>query len=106
MDGRLRHSWLGSWALPLGGVTCAAMLLCCWWSELYEQISGPGVRTWNGGFGFDADDALYLLAPLAWLGWLAPVLIAACVCSSAMAGVIAVRLLLLKRERRLDGAGQ
>jgi phosphatidylglycerophosphate synthase len=94
----LRHSWLGSWALPLGGVTCAAMLLCCWWSEIYEQISGPGVRTWNGGFGFDADDGLYLLAPIAWLGWLAPVLVAACVCTSAMALVIAVRLLLLKRR--------
>jgi archaetidylinositol phosphate synthase len=96
----LRHSWLGPWALPLGGVTCAAMLLCCWWSEIYEQLSGPGVRTWNGGFGFDADDALYLLGPLAWLGWLAPILVAACVCTSAMSAVIAVRLLLLKRRVR------
>jgi phosphatidylglycerophosphate synthase len=96
----LRHSWLGPWALPLGGVTCVAMLLCCWWSEIYEQISGPGVRTWNGGFGFDADDALYLLGPLAWLGWLPPILVAACVCTSAMSVVIAVRLLLLKRRVR------
>jgi phosphatidylglycerophosphate synthase len=96
----LRHSWLGAWSLPLGLVTCVAMLLCCWWSEVYEQISGPGVRIWNGGFGFDADDALYLLAPLAWLGWLAPVLVAACACTSVMAVVILVRLVRLKRRVR------
>jgi phosphatidylglycerophosphate synthase len=99
----LRHSWLGQWSIPLGAATAIAMLLCCWWSEIYERIKGPGVRIWNGGFGFDADDGLYLLAPLAWLGWMAPVLIAACVCTSAMAVVIAVRLTLLKRQVRAQG---
>ena len=98
----LRHGALGAWAIPLGGVACAAMLACCWLSEVYEDLSGPGVRTWNGAWGFHPDDALYLLGPFAWLGWLTPVLVAAAVCTSVMAVVILMRLLGLKR-RLADG---
>ena len=94
----VRHSWLHAWAVPLGLVGCLAMLLCCWWSEIYEDASGPGVRTWEGAWGFQPDDALYLLAPLMWLGWLAPVVVAAAVCTSVMAAVILVRLIGLKRR--------
>ncbi len=94
----LRHGALAAWAVPLGVVACAAMLACCWLSEVYEDLSGPGVRTWNGAWGFHPDDALYLLGPFAWLGWLAPVLVAAAVCTSLMAVVILVRLLGLKRR--------
>ncbi len=95
-----QHSWLGALAIPLGIVTFVAMILCCWLAEVYEQISGPGVRTFNGGFGFHLDDALYLLGPFAWLGWLAPILGLASIGTSIMALVIAVRLLLLKRRVR------
>lgn len=95
-----RHSFLGEWSIPLGIITFLAMIACCWWSEVYEQISGPGVRTFNGGFGFHLDDALYLLGPFAWLGWLAPILGLASVCTSLMALVIAVRLLMLMRRVR------
>ena len=95
-----RHSFLGPWSILLGVITFAAMVLVCWLAEVYEQISGPGVRTFNGGFGFHLDDALYLLGPFAWLGWLAPILAAACVGTSAMTAVVAVRLIGLKRRVR------
>jgi hypothetical protein len=72
------------------------MFLCCWWSEIYEQLSSPGVRIWNGGFGFDADDGLYLLALAAWLHWLAPILLASAICTSIMVLIIGVRLLSLR----------
>ena len=95
----LRHSWLGvAWAPGLGAATGVAMLICCWLSEVYEKLSGPGVRTWSGAWGFHPDDALYLLAPIAWLGWLAPILVVACVSTSAMAVVILARLLGLRRR--------
>ena len=94
----LRHSSLGEFGPILGVATCIAMLLCCWLAELYEKLSGPGVKTWNGAFRLHPDDALYLLAPLAWLGWLAPVLVAASVCTSIIAVVTAVRYLALKRR--------
>jgi hypothetical protein len=81
-------------------ITFVAMILCCWLAEVYEQLSGPGVRTFNGGFGFHLDDALYLLGLFAWPGWLAPILGAASVGTSLMALVIAVRLLALRRRLR------
>jgi archaetidylinositol phosphate synthase len=99
-----QHSWLGVWSIPLGVITFVAMILCCWLAEVYEQLSGPGVRTFNGGFGFHLDDALYLLGPFAWLGWLAPILAAASVGTSIMATVILVRLIALKRRLRLAEA--
>ena len=99
-----QHSWLGVWSIPLGVITFVAMILCCWLAEVYEQLSGPGVRTFNGGFGFHLDDALYLLGPFAWLGWLAPILGAASIGTSIMALVIAMRLLGLKRRLRMAEA--
>lgn len=99
-----QHSFLGPWSIPLGVITFVAMILCCWLAEVYEQISGPGVRTFNGGFGFHLDDALYLLGPFAWLGWLAPILGMASVGTNIMAAVIAVRLLGLKRRVRAEAA--
>jgi phosphatidylglycerophosphate synthase len=99
-----QHSFLGQWSIPLGVITFVAMILCCWLAEVYEQISGPGVRTFNGGFGFHLDDALYLLGPFAWLGWLAPILAAASVGTSIMALVIGVRLLGLKRRMRASAS--
>ena len=99
-----QHSWLGAASILLGLITFVAMILCCWLAEVYEQISGPGVRTFNGGFGFHLDDALYLLGPFAWFGWLAPILAMACVGTSVMALVILVRLIGLKRKVRAAAA--
>ena len=99
-----QHSCLGEWSIPLGIITFVAMIACCWLAEVYEQISGPGVRTFEGGFGFHLDDALYLLGPFAWLGWLAPILGLASIGTSLMAVVIGVRLLLLMRRARTTRA--
>jgi hydrogenase-4 membrane subunit HyfE len=41
---------------------------------------------------------LFLLAPLTWLGWLAPVLIASSVCTPVIAIVIIARYVALKRR--------
>ncbi len=47
----LTHTWLGSRAIPLGIATCVAMLVCEWLSELYEALTPPDVRVWEGCFG-------------------------------------------------------
>ena len=101
----LRHGALGLLGPVLGAVGCAAMWLCCWWSEIYEGLRGPGVRTWEGAWGFQPDDALYLLAPMTWLGWLAPAVVLTAVCASAMAVVILARLIGLKRRLAREAAG-
>ena len=90
--------------MPLGVVGCLAMLACCWWSELYEDAAGPGIRTWEGAWGFQPDDALYLLAPFTWLGWLAPIVALSAVCTSVMALVILARLIGLRRRLSREAA--
>jgi archaetidylinositol phosphate synthase len=93
----LHQSWLGSWSIPLGVISGAALLLCSLFSEWLEVSSPPGTRAYSGRWGFDPDDALYLMGPLAWLGWLAAILIGTSVGATAMAVIIGVRLLRLRR---------
>ena len=102
----VQHSWLGVWAIPAGVVACIAMLICCWLSEVFEDLSGPGIRTWEGAWGFQPDDALYLLGPAAWTGalLLAPAVFLSAICTSIMAVVIWVRLERLRRKVRAANA--
>ena len=94
----LRHGWLGAWAVPLGLLSGAALLLCNLFSERLEQRSPPETRAYGGRWGFDPDDALYLMGPLAWLGWLAPVLLGAAIGTTGMMLLTGVRLLRLTRR--------
>ncbi len=93
----LRHASLlghdlGHWPVALGLLSSCALLLCNWMSEIYETRQGNQGRIYAGAWGFHPDDALYLLGPAAWLGWLLPVLVGAAVGTSVMAVVISVRL--------------
>ena len=99
----LRHGWLGDAAVALGLLSCASMLICSWTSEAYEQLSGPGIKVWYGVRRFHPDDALFILAPVTWLGWLAPILITASACTPVIAAIITVRYLRLRRARTVTG---
>ncbi len=88
----LRDTWLGPWAIPLGIVSAASLLACSIFAEQLEQRSPPETRAYSGRWGFDPDDALYLMAPLAWLGWLSPILPAAAVGTTTMMIITWVRL--------------
>jgi archaetidylinositol phosphate synthase len=94
----LRHGWLGDTAVPLGLLTSGSMLLCIWYAEMFERLSGPGIKAWTGAQRFHPDDALFLLAPLAWLNLVAPVLVASSICTPIIAIVLVVRYLALKRR--------
>jgi len=88
----LRNSWLSIWSIPLGLLAGAALFLCMWWSELLEQRSGPNTRAYHGRWGFDPDDALMLMAPFAWLGWLGPILLGAAAVAPIVAALTGARL--------------
>ena len=94
----LRHGALGDTAIILGGVTCLAMLLCTWYAEMFERLSGPGVKAWKGVQHFHPDDALFLLPLLTWLGWVGPVLMAASVVTPIIAVVMIARYAAVKRR--------
>jgi archaetidylinositol phosphate synthase len=93
----LRNSWLGHWAIPLGVLSGVALFLCNMFSEWLEQRSPPDTRAYSGRWGFDPDDALYLLGPLAWLGWLAPILVASAIGTTLMMAITGTRLLRMPR---------
>ena len=96
----LRDSWLGYWAIPLGVLSGVALFLCNMFSEWLEQRSPPDTRAYSGRWGFDPDDALYLLGPLAWLGWLAPILVASAIGTTLMMAITGTRLLRMPRAIR------
>lgn len=93
----LRHSWLGGWAIPLGLVSGGAVFLSSVLCELLEQRSPPYTKAYSGRWGFDPDDALYLMGPLAWLGWLSPILIGAAIGAPAVVVLTSIRLFRLTR---------
>ena len=93
----LRNSWLGAWSIPLGVISAVSILLGSLFSEWLERRSPTGAKGIPGKWGFDPDDALYLMGPLAWLGWLSPILVGASVGATAVMIITGVRLLRLKR---------
>jgi hypothetical protein len=88
----LRHSVLGDYAVPLGLIAGTAVFLGAYWSKALEQRRGGEAKAYGGAFGFDFDDMLYLLAPLAWFGWLAPIIVGAAVGGTSIALLTAWRL--------------
>jgi archaetidylinositol phosphate synthase len=93
----LRNSWLGQWAIPLGAASGVSILLASLFAERLERRSPAGTKAISGKWGFDPDDALYLMGPLAWLGWLGPILVAASVGSTVAMLILGIRLLRLRR---------
>jgi phosphatidylglycerophosphate synthase len=94
----LRHGSLGDGAVLLGLLVCGSIVLCIWYAELFERLSGPGVKAWHGTQRFHPDDALFLLAPLTWLGWMSPVLVASSICTPIVAAILIIRYAALKRR--------
>jgi phosphatidylglycerophosphate synthase len=88
----MRHSALGLYAIPLGFVAGASVFLAAYWSKALEQRQGGDAKAYSGAFGFDFDDSLYLLAPLAWLGWLTLIVVGAAIGGTLMAMLTAWRL--------------
>lgn len=93
----VRDGWLRPFAVPLGLLGGVSMMMCGWWSELLERASPAGTKAYDGVAGFDPDDALYLMGPLAWLGWLSPVVLGAALGATAMMMLTGLRLRRLVR---------
>jgi 2-aminoethylphosphonate dioxygenase len=96
----LYNAGAGNWSIAAGIVACAAMLACCLMAEAYETEVASGERVWEGGWGFQPDDALYLLPLFVWLHWLAPILATAAVVTSVIAVIILAKYLHLTRGAR------
>ena len=93
----LRKSALGGWAIALGVLASGSIFLGSVWSEAIERRQNTGEKAYNGALGFDLEELLYLLAPLAWLDWLLPTLVGACVGGGFMMVLTGWRLRRLTR---------
>lgn len=81
----LRDSFLGWPAAGMGLIAACSVAYASILCERYEKDQGDGAKAYSGVAGFDFDDVLYLFAPVAWLGWLLPILIGASVGAPAFA---------------------
>jgi len=98
----LRGGALGDWAVAMGlaaGVGVGTIFLIVARMELLARPA-IGLKPFAGKGGFDPDDALILIGPIAWFGLLSPLLVAAALGAPlfALGCFVAFR-------RRLFGAG-
>jgi archaetidylinositol phosphate synthase len=75
----LRDGPLGFWAPLLGGVAGLAVGAIFWLVVRLEALNAFSAPAFDSTAGFDPDDFLFLVGPIAWLDGLFPLLIAASV---------------------------
>jgi phosphatidylglycerophosphate synthase len=73
----LRAGWLGAWA-PVAGTIAAGSIAAVFLIRVFlEETAGRAMVVQESWRGFEPEDALYLVGPVAWLGLLGPFLLAA-----------------------------
>jgi phosphatidylglycerophosphate synthase len=75
----LQGGWLGSWAPVAGGIAAGSIAAIFLIRVFLEETAGRAMVAQGNWRGFEPEDALYLVGPVAWLGLLAPFLLAAAV---------------------------
>jgi phosphatidylglycerophosphate synthase len=100
----LRHAPLGWAAVACGALACVNQFTLNQVAEAFDSRSDDGGKILASRWGFDADDALYLLGPLLWfpppVRWAATVLAAV-----ATTGFLLLFLRRLARLRRRQASG-
>ncbi len=75
----LRASWLDGWA-PVAGALAAGSIAVVFVIRVFlEETSGKAMVAQGNWLGFEPEDLLYMVGPVAWLGLLPPFLAAAAV---------------------------
>lgn len=72
----------GGYALVLGVLAGGSIAFIFW---IVMRVQAEEAEAFAGRGGFDPDDALYLIGPVAWLGWLQPLLLIAAIGAPAFA---------------------
>ena len=76
----LANGPLGLWAIGLGAAGAAAALISLVLNLDLDrglQLADGATVGYPGMAGFELEDGVYLIAPIAWLGWLTPFFVAA-----------------------------
>lgn len=71
---------LGAWVVALAALGSGSAVAAVWLNMAIDRIHDSGAAVGYPALaGFELEDGIYLLAPVTWLGWLAPFFVAACV---------------------------
>jgi phosphatidylglycerophosphate synthase len=81
----LRLGSLGGWAIPLGVIAGAAVLLVLLTVVRIEDQKGQGAAEIGNSFGFDPDDAMLFVPAAVLLGWNEGLILAASIGASLFA---------------------
>jgi phosphatidylglycerophosphate synthase len=76
MGASLRNGPLRGWGLPLGLLGGTSLLAIFVSRSALALRRGPQAIEQPHAGGFEIEDVLYVIAPLTWLGWLGPFLVA------------------------------
>lgn len=101
-----RNGIFGAAAFVMGTLASASVALSALAAETLERYLPSGEKTWSGAFGFAPEDLLYLIAPLAWLGWLEPFLVLAAIGAPVALAVIGGRLWKARRAVLLSSVSR
>ena len=82
----LQQGWLGAWAPIAGGIAAGSIATIFLIRVFLEETAGRAMVAQASWRGFEPEDALYVVGPVAWLGALAPFLLAAAVGAPAFLG--------------------
>jgi phosphatidylglycerophosphate synthase len=94
----LRGGSLGTLAAALGVVAGLAIALIFWLVYRIDSLLPGRAAAVPTAGGFDADDTLFLVGPVAWLGWLQPFLVAAAIGAPIAAVVAALAYMRVRRR--------
>jgi phosphatidylglycerophosphate synthase len=91
-------------AVAGGAAACAIQLINAQVAERFDSSSGDEGRVLGSRWGFDADDALYILGPLAWLPvpWRLAVAVLSAFGTAAFLVIFLLRLRGLRARQRSD----
>lgn len=99
----LRSGSLGELAAVLGVVAGLSIGLIFWLVYRIDSLLPGRAAAVPTAGGFDADDTLFVVGPVVWLGWLQPFLVAAAIGAPIAAVVAAVAYLRVRRRSRAPG---
>jgi phosphatidylglycerophosphate synthase len=94
----LRHSGFGDWALAMGVAAGLSVCLIFWLVQVIDKLLPGDTAAVPSAAGFDADDTLFVVAPLIWLGWAEEFLIVAAI--GAPIALVVTMLALWRLARR------
>ena len=91
---------LGYWAIPMGAVAAAAIMVNLWFVMAMEEVKGARSAELKSFMGFDADDATLLLPVFVLMGWEVPITIMAFVAAPLFTAMAARHFTKLHRLER------